>query len=110
MKTKASALLVAAMLLTGCGSVRISRILADPSRYSNRNVRVEGRVINVVGALNSGLYEVDDGTGRIYVVSTRGVPSRDAHVKVDGTVQPGLNIMGRTLGTAIKESGHRVRY
>jgi hypothetical protein len=107
---KASLLLAMALMLAGCGSVRINRILADPSRYSNRGVTVEGRVVNVVGALNMGLYEVDDGTGRIYVVSTRGVPTKNARVKVDGTVQPGINVMGRSLGTAIKESGHRVRY
>jgi hypothetical protein len=110
MKTKASLLLLSAMLLTGCGSVRINRILSDPARYSNRNVQVEGRVVNVVGALNMGVYEVDDGTGKIYVVSSRGVPTRNARVRVDGRVQPGLNIMGRSLGTAIRESGHRVRF
>jgi hypothetical protein len=99
-----------ALLLAGCGTVRINRILADPARYNNRSVQVEGRVVNVVGALNMGLYEVDDGTGRIFVVSTRGVPTRDAHVKVNGYVQPGINVMGRTLGTGIKETGHRVRF
>lgn len=103
-------LLAATLLLTGCSSVRINRILADPARYNNRTVRVEGRVVNVIGALNTGLYEVDDGTGRIFVVSARGVPTQNAHVKVDGYVQPGLNVMGRTLGTAIKETGHRVRF
>lgn len=107
---KASVLLAMALMLAGCGSVRINRILADPSRYTNRGVSVEGRVVNVVGALNMGVYEVDDGTGRIYVVSTRGVPTKNARVKVDGTVQPGINVMGRSLGTAIKETGHRVRY
>ncbi len=110
MRIRATLLLTGALLLTGCGSVRINRILADPARYSNRNVAVEGRVVNVVGALNMGLYEVDDGTGRIFVVSSRGVPTRDARVKVEGTVQPGINIMGRSLGTAIRESEHRVRY
>ncbi|MBC7925262.1 MAG: hypothetical protein H7039_06350 [Bryobacteraceae bacterium] len=107
---KYTLLLAAALVLSGCGTVRINRILADPSRYHNRSVAVEGRVTSVIGALNMGLYEVDDGTGKIFVVSTRGVPTRDVRVKVDGTVQPGVNIMGRSLGTSIRESGHRVRY
>lgn len=102
--------MAAALVLSGCGTVRIGRILADPSRYQNRSVAVEGRVTNVVGALNVGVYQVDDGTGKIFVVSNRGVPTRDARVKVDGTVTPGVNIMGRSLGTAIRERDHRVRF
>lgn len=107
---KASSLLLICLAITGCGTVRINRILADPARYRTRNVAVEGRVVNVVGALNMGVYEVDDGSGRIYVISSRGVPTRDAHVKVHGTVTAGVNVMGRSLGTAIQEQGHRVRY
>src|SRR3954452_10337153 len=107
---KVSLLLLICLALTGCGTVRINRILADPARYHTRNVAVEGRVVNVVGALNMGVYEVDDGSGRIYVVSSRGVPTRNAHVKVHGVVTPGVNIMGRSLGTAIREDKHRVRY
>lgn len=103
-------LLATCFLLTGCGAVRINRILADPARYHNRSVRVEGRVTNVVGALNAGVYQVNDGTGSIFVLSNRGVPTRDALVKVDGTVTPGVNVMGRSIGTAIRERDHRVRF
>jgi hypothetical protein len=31
-------------------------------------------------------------------------------VKVEGTVTPGVNIMGKSLGTAIRERNHRVRF
>jgi len=111
MKKVSSVLLpLLCVVLAGCGTVRINRILADPARYHNRNVQVEGRVTNVVGALNMGAYEVDDGSGKIYVISSRGVPNRNAQVKVHGTVSPGVNIMGRSLGTAIRESGHKVHY
>ena len=103
-------LLPFALLLAGCGTVRIGRVLQDPARYQNRNVSVEGRVVNVIGALNMGAYEVDDGSGRIYVLSNRGVPQRDAQVTVSGRVTPGINIMGKSLGTAITESRHKVRY
>ncbi|HYO81482.1 MAG TPA: hypothetical protein VES20_08785 [Bryobacteraceae bacterium] len=102
-------------LLTGCGSTRIARILAEPSRYQNRNVTVEGRVTTAFGAnlpgLNlPGLYQVEDGTGKIYVVSTRGVPTKDARVRVKGTVTPGLSLGGRSFGTAIRAKDFDVRY
>src|SRR4051794_24034332 len=107
---RASSLLLLCLALTGCGTVRINRLLNDPARYRNRSVTVQGRVINVLGALNMGGYEVDDGSGRIYVISSRGVPNRDANVKVTGTVTPGVNVMGRSMGTAIREEHHKVHY
>jgi len=107
---KASLLVICTVVLSGCGTVRINRILADPARYHNRPVTVEGRVTSVAGALNMGVYQVDDGSGKIYVVSNRGVPARDARVKVEGMVTPGVNVMGMTMGTAITERGHRVRF
>jgi hypothetical protein len=112
---KATLLLGLVAVLTGCGPTRIGRILAEPARYQNRNVTVEGRVTTAYGAnipgLNiPGVYQVDDGSGRILVLSTRGVPGKDARVKVKGTVTPGLNIGGRSLGTAIRERDHSVRF
>lgn len=99
------------LLLAGCGSTRISRILADPMHYRNRNVTVQGQVTGSVGAFVAGGYQVDDGSGKIYVISTsRGVPSKGAHVKVTGSVTPGLQLMGRSVGTVIRERDHKVRY
>lgn len=97
------------LLLAACGSVRIARINADPSRYANRTVSVTGRVVNSVGVLGRGGYEVDDGTGRIYVISGAGVPSRGSRVKVTGTVTPGVQVLGSPIGVAIREQQHRVR-
>jgi hypothetical protein len=79
-------------------------------RYANRNVTVEGQVSQVVGALNYGVYQVEDGTGKIYVVSTRGVPTKGARVRVKGPVQPGFNFMGKSLGAVIKARDHDVRF
>lgn len=101
----------AALLLTGCGSTRIGRIISDPARYQNRDVTVEGRVTNVVGALVAGVYEVQDDSGKIYVLSTRGgVPTKGARVQVKGNVTPGVNVMGRSFGTTIRESHHKVKF
>jgi hypothetical protein len=100
----------AALLLTACGSTKIGRIVADPSRYQNRNVSVEGRVTNVFGALIAGVYQVEDDTGKIYVLSARGVPNKGVRVQVDGNVTPGINVMGKTFGTTIRERDHKVKF
>jgi hypothetical protein len=96
-------------LLSGCASVPIARINADPSRYYRRTVRVDGTVVTSVGLLGTGGYQLDDGTGKIYVVSRTGVPSGGSRVAVTGTVIGGAQILGQTVGTAIREEHHKVR-
>lgn len=96
-------------LLSACGTVRIARINADPSRYQHRDVRVAGEVTNSFGALGNGGYQIDDGTGRIFVVSTgSGVPSKGSRVTVSGTVVNGATILGTAYGTTIREHNHKV--
>jgi hypothetical protein len=103
-------LAMSAVLLTGCGSVKIGRILNDPTRYHNKSVSVEGTVTGAAGAMGIGAYQVEDGTGKIYVVSTgSGVPRKGARVKVNGLVAGGVTIMGNSLGTTIRERSHKVR-
>jgi hypothetical protein len=106
---KSLAIVPLLLALTACGSIRISRINADPSRYANRSVTVTGRVVNSVGVLGRGGYQLEDATGRIYVISTTGVPSRGSTVKVTGTVTPGVQVLGNPVGVAIREEHHRVR-
>ncbi len=101
---------VAALLLAGCGSVRIRRILDEPNHFRDRTVRIEGRVENSFGAMSTGAYQVDDGTGRIYVLSNEGVPRKGAHVSVKGKVMEGMTFGSRSFGTAIREHSHRVHY
>jgi len=109
MKVKLLSIPAVALLITACGSVRIARINADPSRYANRTVSVSGTVTNSVGVLGTGGYQIDDGTGKIYVISRTGVPSRGAEVRVTGRVTPGATVLGRTIGVAIQEDRHRVK-
>jgi hypothetical protein len=101
--------MAAALALAGCGSTKIGRINADPTRFQNKTVRVEGRVVNSMGVLGAGGYQVEDDTGKIYVLSATGVPSRGSRVEVTGRVQPGATILGRSFGTTIKERQHKVR-
>ncbi len=100
---------VTMLLLTGCGTVRINKILTDPTRYHNKRVNVEGTVTQSYGAFVAGVYQVDDGTGKIYVLSNRSAPVKGARVKVSGPVQSGVTVMGRSFGTTIRESDRRAK-
>ena len=102
-------LLAMVALLTACGSVKIGRINADPTRYQNRVVHVTGTVTNSVGVLGTGGYQLEDETGKIYVLSRTGVPSRGSRVNVTGVVSPGVQVLGQSVGVAIREERHRLK-
>jgi hypothetical protein len=97
-----------ALLTAGCGATRIGRILDDPNHFHNRSVRVDGKVDRSFGAVIAGVYQVDDGSGKIYVISNRPVPRTGASVKVKGRVMNGITIGARSFGTAIQEESHHV--
>jgi hypothetical protein len=100
--------LVAALILTSCGYTKIGRITADPSRYRDRTVRVEGHVVTAFGALSTGGYQLEDDTGKIVVLSNQGIPSKGSRVTVTGRVMEGITVMGHAFGTAIQEHDHHV--
>jgi hypothetical protein len=104
----ASLLLAAVLLLTACPSqTTISKINADPERYRNKEVAIAGTVKDSYGALGQGAYEIDDGTGRLWVVTRRGVPSRGARVGAKGHIYNGFNFGGRNYGTVMEETDRR---
>jgi len=106
---KPKSILLAAVFLSGCAPLTIGRITADPSRFRNQTVRVTGRVTNSVGVMGKGGYQIEDDTGKIYVISGTGVPSRGSRVTVTGTVIPGAEVLGTAVGTAIREEHHKVK-
>jgi hypothetical protein len=111
MKKRLVVPLVASVLfLAGCGPTKIGRILDEPNRYRNKNVTVEGEVDRSFGAIVTGVYQVDDGTGKLYVLSRGGVPRKGSRVKVNGRVQQGITIGNRSIGTVLTERDHKVKY
>ena len=106
------ALLAAVLGLAACPSqTNIGKITADPDRYMDKEVGIVGRVTDSYGVpFVGGAYELDDGTGRIWVVTERGnTPSRGARVGVKGRVYTGATFRGRNFGTAIREEDRRVK-
>ena len=98
------------LLLTACPSqTNIAKINADPDRYRGKEVGIAGRVTDSYGAAGVGAYEIDDGTGKIWVATRRGVPSRGAQVGAKGYVRNGFSFGGRSYGTVMEETDRRSR-
>ena len=110
-KAAAFAVLIGGLLLlTACPSqTNISKINADPDRYRGKEVGIAGTVTNSYGALGTGAYEIDDGTGRIWVATKRGVPSKGSRVGAKGYIHNGFNFAGRSFGTVMEETDRRTR-
>ena len=76
----------------GCAGTTISKILAEPQRYSKKEVRLDGNVLESMSFLGHGAYKLDDGTGTIWVISNHGVPRKGAQVKVNGKIRDVVDV------------------
>jgi len=97
------------LILAACPArTSIERINRDPGRYVGKEVAIAGHVTTSFGALGTGVFEVDDGTGRMWVFSERyGVPGNGARVGVRGRIEQGFSFGGRSFATIMRESERR---
>jgi hypothetical protein len=112
-------ILASSILSSACAATTINQILADPSRYRNRDVRVSGSVVDSYSFANRGVYKINDESGQLWVMSDRGVPRKGARVVVKGTIRDGFSLgsFGDRVklppaigsGLLIMESSHKAR-
>jgi len=102
-------LIIGIWLLAACPArEEIAKIKADPGRYAGKEISIAGRVVNSVGAMGRGVFEIDDGTGTMWVFSERyGIPGNDAKVSVTGTVEEGFSFGGRNFAVILKQTEAR---
>jgi len=104
------------LAMLGCEQKTINEILTDPSRYANKEVTIVGTVTKSYSVLGTGGYEVEDGTGKLFVASNKGVPREGAKIAVKGTIRDGYNL-GSLIklpdpfrsGLVMLESSHKAR-
>jgi hypothetical protein len=108
-------LVLVAVVSAACGTRTINKVLADPGRYRNREVKLSGSVTDSYSLVGRGAYQIDDGTGKLWIVSDNGVPRKSARVVVKGTVREGFNLgsLGDRLkvpnGLVVIESSHKAK-
>jgi len=101
--------LVGLLSLTALAKKKINEINADPSRYHNKKISIVGTVTDSYGVLGQGAYEIDDGTGRMWVIAERTVPARGARVEAKGRLITGFVFRGRNMGTVLQESDRKAK-
>ena len=90
--------------LNGCSrTLHISDLLAQPQEYTGKTVEIEGTVTQSLGVLGNGAYEIDDGTGKIFVISRgQGVPGQGAKTKAKGRFESVFSFLGRTVAAIVQ--------
>ena len=105
----ASMLLLGLGLLLGCPTQKsIAEVQRDPNRWVDHDVAVTGTVRRGFGALVLGAYQLDDGTGTLWVWSNgRPIPPDGARVGVSGRIIPTLTLGTRSFATILREEHRR---
>jgi hypothetical protein len=100
------ALILAMACLTACTSYpSISDINRDPARFAGKEITIRGQASGGVGFFGSGVYQVEDGTGTIMVVSQNfGLPANGAKVSVTGQVEQGFSFGGKNYGVVFRQT------
>lgn len=102
-------LVVGILLLAGCPTrTSIANINRDPGHFAGREVTIAGHVSEAFGALGNGVFQIDDGSGRMWVYSQNyGVPGNGSKVAVTGRVEQGFAFGGRSFGVILRETERR---
>lgn len=93
----------------------IGEIEANPGRFQNKEVAIAGIVKTSYGISiplvnqSGGIYKVSDGTGEIWVITKRSVPSRDAQLGIKGKIQNGVNYNGKNYGLVLMENDRKFK-
>ena len=104
-----SALAAGMLLLAGCPTqASIADINRDPGRFAGKDVAIRGTVSEAFGALGNGVFQVDDGSGRMWVYSQNyGVPGNGNRITVIGRIEQGFAFGGRNFGVILRQTEAR---
>jgi hypothetical protein len=108
--------LMMGMLLLACPKqTSIADIEANPSKFLNKEAAIAGTVKDSYGLnipltnISGGVYKVDDGTGSIWVITEKSVPSKGTQIGVKGKIQNGLSFGGKNYGLGMMENDRRLK-
>ena len=99
------------LVAVGCTekTIPIGDLKANAAGYDGKTVQVAGTVKSAAGALGYGVYQIDDGTGTIMVVTeSGGAPAQGAKVGVMGVFHSAYTI-GTDVLAVIVEKERRTR-
>ncbi len=114
MRSVLAVMLLSAMVLAGCAArgVRVADLRDQPTKYATKTVSVTGVVTSSWGVplVPFQIYNVDDGSGQIAVVSRSGrTPSKGTRVQVKGRINEFAVFGGRSIGLHLQEEDRKIK-
>ena len=114
MKKTFAVVILSVLVAAGCAArgVRVAELKDQPTKYATKSVSVTGVVTSSWGIplVPFQLYNVDDGSGEITVVSRSGrSPARGTRVQVKGTVNELAVFGGRSIGLHLQEEDRKIK-
>jgi hypothetical protein len=105
---------LSAFLISGCAArgVRIAELKDQPTKYDDKTVSITGMVTSSWGIplVPFQLYNVDDGSGEITVLSRSGrTPAKGTRVEVKGKINEFAVFGGRSVGLHIQEEDRKIK-
>lgn len=95
--------------VTGCGVTTVRSVHDNPQRnWFNSTVKLEGRVIDRVPLLDAAVYQLQDETGKIWILTTQSSLKPGERLLVKGKVRfESIPIAGQERGEAYIEEHNR---
>ena len=93
--------------LAGCSTtLTIRQITSAPGDYSEKTVRVSGKVVKTfaVPILGQSLVKIDDGTGQLWVKPHNRVPFKGQDIEIHGLLRIGIVLANMNLGIVVYEN------
>ncbi len=99
------------LALSGCdylpfGFTPVKEIVTSPAQFEGKEVRVKGKVKDIVKVplVDLKLYVLDDGSGEVTVVAGESLPAVNETVTLKGVVESMAIMGGESIGLRIKET------
>ena len=102
----ALAALVAATLIGGCKLSRpptVAEILKEPAKYEGKPISVKGTVREPLQFFGHGVCKLDDGTGKLTVITAGTSRSNGAEATITGTVESAFTLGDNTLVVLVEQ-------
>ena len=115
MKKAFAVALLGAFVIAGCAArgVRVAELKDQPTKYATKSVSVNGVVTSSWGFPFAPfqLYNVDDGSGEITVLSrsARSAPTKGTRVQVKGKISELAVFGGRSVGLHLQEEDRKIK-
>jgi hypothetical protein len=102
-------LLSGIVMLSACSHhASIESINRDPGQFRDKEIAVAGRVVNSFATADAGAFELDDGTGRLWVLrNNTDLPAHNSSVTITGKLEQEFPFAERKFVVILHETHER---